>query len=116
MERRLWSVLEKRDDFRTVDDGFSVFALIAPPVWALWHGLWVTFLLLLAIGVVNLVLLPEAVGFVAGLAVRLICAFEAGQIRRLEYALRGWRERGLVEAASRDGAEELWIRGQGIRL
>ena len=45
-----------------------------------------------------------------GLAV--IAGFEGGAVRRAELRLRRWREAGVVEARSPEGAEELYLRGE----
>ena len=44
--------------------------------------------------------------------IALILAFEGGEVRRLEHRFFGWQEVGVVQAASEEGAEELFLGGQ----
>ena len=42
MEARLWTVHRKgKRDVEVIDDHTSLFALILPPAWAIWHRCWV---------------------------------------------------------------------------
>ena len=111
MEARLYTVHRKgTHGLRFVGDGFSLFALLVPPVWAIWHGLWITLVAMIGILVLATMYHPFAVSPVLyGLG--LILAFDGGPIRRLELSLRGWREVSVVEARSEEGAEELWMTG-----
>lgn len=114
MEARLFTIHRKGDARLTVvGDGFSVFALILPPVWALWHGAWVTFGAILVLAGLAGAWHPLAASPVM-YGIGLILAFDGSEIRRLELRLRGWREDKVVEARSEEGAEELWLAGQSI--
>ena len=43
METRLYTVHHKGSGgIRVVADRFDGFALALPPLWAVWHGLWIT--------------------------------------------------------------------------
>ena len=111
---RVFTLHEKPGrDLRSVDDGFSVLAMLLPPVWALRQGLWLTLLAqLVAFGLAAL-WSPFAISpVVYGIA--LILAFEGGAVERTELRLRGWRECGLVEARSPEGAEEMYLTGGNL--
>lgn len=116
MEMHLYTVHQKnrRDGtgrLRMVLDRFSWFALLLWPLWLLWNGLWVmaglAFVLLMLVGVVA----PDAaLPVFSGLA--FLFALEGAVFTRAELRLRGWREVGVVEARSAEGAEELFLTGR----
>ena len=111
MEARLYTVHRKgTHGLNFVDDGFSLFALILPPIWAIWHGLWITFAAIIGLLVVAAIYSPLAASPVL-YGIGLILAMDGGPIRRAELRLRGWREVSVVEARSEEGAEELWMAG-----
>ena len=113
MRPRLYTVHEKRGDVRVVSDGFDVFALILPPVWAIWHGAWATLAGYLGLVALSGLWSPVA-PLVVELGLALILATEGGAVRRAELGLRRWRRAGLVEARSAEGAEELYLRGEAL--
>lgn len=98
-------------DLKAIPDRFDWFALLLPVIWALWHRLWGVFcaiiLILLAVALISPLGVSPAMYGIA-----LILAFEGGEIRRLEHKFFGWREVGLVQAGSEEGAEELYLNGQ----
>ncbi len=109
---RLYTLHHKGSgDIRVIADRFDWFALALAPLWAVWHGLWITLagqILLLALAVSWS---PAAAApMLAGLAA--IAGTEGGSLRRAELRLRRWREAGVVEARSPEGAEELYLRGE----
>ena len=112
METRLYTVHHKGSgEVRAVADRFDWFALALAPLWAVWHGLWITLavqVLLVALAALwsPLAVLPVSFGLAA------ILGFEGGAVRRAELHLRRWREAGVVEARSPEGAEELYLRGE----
>ena len=114
METRLYTVHHKGSgEVRAVADRFDWFALAAPPFWAVWHGLWITLagqLLLVALAALWAPLVGLAVFY--GLAA--ILGFEGGAVQRAVLRLRRWREAGVVEARSPEGAEELFLRGEAV--
>lgn len=109
---RLYTLHHKgMGDVLAVADQFDLLGLLLPPVWAVWHGLWITLAgeaVLLGLAT----LWSPWAALVAGAGIALIVGFEGGAIRRAELALRGWREAGAVEARSPEGAEELFLRGE----
>ena len=112
METRLYTVHHKGSgDIRVVADRFDGFALALPPLWAVWHGLWITLAVQVLLVALAALWAPSAALVVFyGLAV--IAGFEGGAVRRAELRLRRWREAGVVEARSPEGAEELYLRGE----
>jgi len=112
METLVYTVHAKPGrDLRAVGDRFSLMAMLVPPLWPLVHGLWLTLAGLLAVLVLAFLWSPFAVSpVIYGIAV--ILAFEGGAVERTELRLRGWREVGVVEARTPEGAEELYLRGE----
>ncbi len=109
---RLYTLHHKGSgDVRAVADRFDVFALALPPLWAVWHGLWITLAVQVALVALAALWSPLAMApAFTGLAV--IAGFEGGAVRRAELGMRRWREAGVVEARSPEGAEELFLRGE----
>ena len=98
-------------DIEAISDRKDLLAFFAPPVWAIWHRLWLTLgamvLLAGAVAAISPVgLLPYFYGlsFVLGL--------EGAEIRRLELGFFGWRDLGAVDAETEAGAEELFLAGR----
>ena len=112
METNLYTLHHKgTKPIRAVEDRFRAWAMFAPPVWALVSGMWLTFAGQAALlGLIWLWSPPAVAPVFYGLA--LIHGLEGGALIRTELRLRGWREVGLVEARSPEGAEELYLRGE----
>lgn len=99
-----------------VRDAFSFLAFLLPPLWLLWHRLWIEAALAFAAGVAL-----TALGEVAGLGftgaalsllVSLYVGLEGATLRLNALSRRGWREWGVVEAASLDEAEIRYCAGE----
>ena len=112
MQTRLYTVHHTGSgEIRAITDRFDWFALALPPLWAVWHGLWITLAVQVLLVALAALWSPLAVPVVVfGLAA--ILGFEGGAVRRAELGLRRWREAGVVEARSPEGAEELYLRGE----
>ena len=90
-------------------DGFSLLAFLVPPLWLLWHRLWIE----AALAVAALVLaagLPKLTGFAVAapllsLLVSIYVGLEGNALRIAALRRRGWREWGVVEAGNLDDAE-----------
>ena len=112
MEARLHTLFSRgrANEIRAVHDGRRPLGVL-PPVWAIWNGLWLTLVVML--GLIALVwwLHPDMARAV-WVALILLSVLEGGAIERLELRIRGWREVGVVEARSAEGAEELYLRGE----
>ncbi len=112
MEQSLYTVHYRRGrHLEVIADRFDLFALILPLIWIIWHGLWVTLLLLVGAMVLSWLYSPFAPMMVM-YAIGFLFAFEGGAVRRFELRMRGWQMRGIVEAASPDGAEEQFLNGK----
>ena len=112
MATRLYTVHHKGSgEIRVIADRFDGFAFLLPPLWAVWHALWITLAVQVLLVTLAALWAPSAALVVFyGLAV--IAGFEGGAVRRAELRLRRWREAGVVEARSPEGAEELYLRGE----
>ncbi len=113
MRDRLYTVHEKGRELRVVSDGFDPFALLLPPVWAIWHGAWATLAAYAVLAAAAFAWAPVA-ALVVEFGIALILAFEGASVRRAELGLRRWRRVGVVEARSAAGAEELYLKGEAL--
>ncbi len=112
MEVAVYTVHHKQGrELEVISDGFDIFALIAPLIWAVWHGLWIMMAATAAAMALAWVYSPIAPMLVM-YAVGFLFAFESGAVRRLELRIKGWQMRGVVQAASPEGAEEQYLNGQ----
>jgi hypothetical protein len=102
-----------RADAVLVRDGFHLFGFLTPPIWLLWHRLWIEAIVAFAMAMVL-----AAVGEVAGiglagtllsLLVSVYVGIEGAALRLAALRRRGWREWGVVEADSFDGAEARYL-------
>jgi hypothetical protein len=112
MGATLYTVHRKGEQgLRVVGDRFDTLALLLPPVWIVWQGLWLSGAALLVVLFAAAAVTPFAIlPVMSGAA--LIFATEGATVIRAELRLRGWREAGTVEARSEAGAEELYLTGQ----
>ncbi|MEM6488281.1 MAG: hypothetical protein AAF677_08430 [Pseudomonadota bacterium] len=101
-EDRLWLIGDQRHPLA-----------IVPPIWAIWRGLWITFLLILAAMAATAVTVPAALGSVY-LGFIALCLLEGSTLERAELRLRGWEEVGIVEARTEEGAEEQYRQGRAV--
>lgn len=114
METTLYTVHHKSgQELEVISDGFDFFALVAPLIWAVWHGLWIVMTLLTFVMALSWFYSPLAPMLVM-YAIGFVFAFESGAVRRFELALKGWRVRGVVQAASPEGAEEQFLNGHAV--
>ena len=112
METNLYTIHRKGErGLRVVGDGFDGLALLLPPIWAVWHGLWLTGAGLVLVLFGAAALSPAAFWPVLT-GSGFLFALEGASFIRAELRLRGWREAACVEARSEAGAEELYLTGQ----
>ena len=106
-----------RDDAVYVRDGFHFLAFLVPPLWLLWHRLWIEALVAFAA-----MALLGALGNVSGfgeaapllsLLVSIYVGLEAPALHVAALRRRGWSEWGVVDAANRDEAEMKHLYGSG---
>jgi hypothetical protein len=99
-----------------VKDGFSWPALFIPPIWLVWHRLWLT-LLIWVVAVVVLSILSGLAGSDASTAVMILFAFwfalEANGFRRWTLERRGYVLIGVVEGRTVVEAERRFFAEAG---
>ncbi len=113
---RLYTVHQNPDplsgnDLVFVKEGFCWPALLFPLLWPLWHRLWlVTLLVLVASGVIDAVTMeldwPETMVGVLTLALVVLYAAEANDLRRWTLRRGGWRELGVASGRTLADAEQ----------
>jgi hypothetical protein len=100
-----------------IRDGFHFLAFLVPPLWLVWHRLWIEALIAFAA-----MALLGALGSVSGfgeaapllsLLVSIYIGLEASALRIAALRRRGWSEWGVVDAANRDEAELKHVHGFG---
>jgi hypothetical protein len=92
-----------------VRDGFAWLGFLAPPLWLLWHRLWIEALLaFVAVGLLSamgetfgLMLLGSLLTFL----VMFYVGLEGQALRVSALARRGWRQWGVVVANGVDDAD-----------
>jgi len=104
-----------------VREGFAWGALLVPPLWLVWHRLWLVGLGW-AVVVVALQLGAGSLGgpmpLIAAVAFALVFAFEANALRRWTLERRGYRFARVVAGSSRDECERrffaTWLIGRRL--
>lgn len=110
----IYSVFERPNEIApaVVPEKFSWAAAILPPVYALYHGLWLGLVLyvvaVVAIGASSLWLGGEA-GFWLYVLLAAFIGFEAAGFRRGKLKAKGWGYRGDVVAGAPDLAQRDWL-------
>jgi hypothetical protein len=102
-----------RADAVLVRDGFHFFGFLTPPIWLLWHRLWieaiVAFAVAMALAAIGEVAGLGLAGTLLSLLVSVYSGIEGAALRLAALRRRGWREWGVVEADSFDGAEARYL-------
>jgi hypothetical protein len=111
-----WVVLEappgasaaSGEELVVLRDGFSFLGFLFPPLWLLWHRLWVeaamAFAVLLGVGAVER-LGGLAISAPLSLLVSIFVGLEGNGLRISAWRRRGWLEAAVVDARSEDDAE-----------
>lgn len=111
-----WVVLEAPAGGRTavgdelvlLRDGFSFLAFIFPPLWLLWHRLWIEAVAVFAVLMVAAVL-ENALGFAASapisLLVSIFVGLEGNAMRIAGRRRHGWNMIAVIDARNIDEAE-----------
>ncbi len=96
-------------DATFVRDGFSWLGFLVPPLWLLWHRLWIeavlAFVLIALVSAVGEALDLQAVGAPLTLLIMLYVGLEGQALRLAAMARRGWRQWGVVIADNLDDAD-----------
>jgi hypothetical protein len=98
-----------------VKDGISWAALIVPAFWLIYHRMWIELLVyLVAYAALGWAMTYSQDGsdFLAwvGLALSLLFAFEANDLRRYALERKGYRQLGVAIGGSREAAELSFFR------
>lgn len=95
---------------RFLKEGFSLFALLVPPLWLIANRLWLALIIYLAMllaieTALDAYAVPLEIRLAVEAGLSLLIGLEAVNIRRLTLERAGWREVGAVVAANIDEAE-----------
>ena len=105
---------DRADSLVFVKDGFSWPALFVPGLWLLYRRMWLELVLFLSLPGAWLGVRPERRGQTMfgwlGLALVVLFAFEANDLRRAALERRGYRQMGIGGRRSRDDAELAFFR------
>jgi hypothetical protein len=91
-----------------VPEGFAWRAFVVPPLWLLWHRLWLAFVLwcvACAIIIAPPLHLPFLAKELLFLLIALLCGLEGQQWRRQKLLRQGKRIADIVSGDTRDDAE-----------
>jgi hypothetical protein len=107
-------VIARADRLAFVREGFSWAALLVPLVWLLYHRMWIEFVVLILVYVgLQLAFGGNAQGQAltawAGLAISVLFAFEANDLRTASLERRGYRLAGVVSGRDRVDAERAFF-------
>jgi hypothetical protein len=115
---RATAALPDPERFVFVRDGVYVWAFLLTPLWLLWRGLWLVFIIY-AVVVIAIESAMHYAGFGTGsiilvqLLISLLVAVEAASLRRFSLARRGWKNIGIVSGDDLEDAErrfyDAWI-------
>ena len=109
MEPPAATAAEAADRAVVIRDGFSFLAFLLPPLWLLWHRLWLEALLAIAASVALTALGDTAglgsLGGALSLLVSLFVGLEGQAMRIAALRRRGWQDWGVVEASRQDEAD-----------
>lgn len=99
-----------------VRDGFAFLAFLLPPLWLLWHRLWIEAALAFAASMA-LTALGETAGLgftgaALSLLVSIYVGLEGPALRINALRRRGWRDSGVVEAKNAAEAEIRYLAGE----
>lgn len=101
---------EREEDVIFVREGFSFWAFLLQPLWALYHRLWLVAALFLAAGLAGDVL-TRVLGIAGGgqvavtLGVAVLIGAEANTLRGWTLKRRGYREVAVVAGSDLEEAE-----------
>ncbi len=103
-------VIARADRLAFVREGFSWVALLVPLLWLVYHRMWIEFVVLLLVYIgLQLAFGSDAQGQAltawAGLAISVLFAFEANDLRTASLERRGYRLAGVASGRDRVDAE-----------
>jgi hypothetical protein len=103
-------IAERADRLAFVKEGFSWPALFVPALWLLYYRMWIEFIILVLIYVALQVAFGtgaqgQTLAVWASLAVGVLFAFEANDLRAASLERRGYRLAGVASGRDRTEAE-----------
>jgi hypothetical protein len=103
-------VIARAEGLAFVREGFSWVALLVPLLWLIYHRMWIEFVVLLLVYIgLQLAFGSDAHGQAltawAGLAISVLFAFEANDLRTASLERRGYRFAGVTSGRDRVDAE-----------
>jgi hypothetical protein len=106
--------IERADRLAFVREGFSWVALLVPLLWLLYHRMWIESLVLFLVYVgLQLAFGGDAQGQAltawASVAISILFAFEANDLRTASLERRGYRLAGVVSGRDRVDAERAFF-------
>jgi len=109
------NVSARAEQLDFVKDGISWPALIVPAFWLIYHRMWIELLVYLAAyGALGWAMTYSQNGadFLAwvGIALSLLFAFEANDLRRYALERKGYRQLGVAIGGGREAAELAFFR------
>lgn len=100
-----------------IEDRFSWFATLLPPLWAVAYGLWLELFIWIAAMVALsgvAYLFGDELSFWLYVLVSLFIGYEAGAIRAKAYARKGFTPAGDIVAGGQDLAEMEWLKQRTV--
>ena len=96
--------------FVFVREGFYFWAFLLPPLWMLWHRLWLVLLIYVVVilgltGALHAAGLSAIGGPVVQLCLSILVGVEASTLRRFTLSRRGWKNVGIVSGEDLEAAE-----------
>lgn len=104
------TLVERAERITFVKEGFAWWAFLTPVLWLIYHRMWLVLLgfvgVVVAVNlIVELLSLGDTAAALASLALGLLLALEANELRRWTLRRRGFEELGLVTGKRRDECE-----------
>jgi Protein of unknown function (DUF2628) len=116
---RATAALPDPERFVFVRDGVYVWAFLLTPLWMLWRGLWLVFIIYAVFAAaVDMAMHYTEFGtgsiILVQLLISLLVAVEAASLRRFSLTRRGWKNIGVVSGNDLEDAErrfyDVWLR------
>ena len=116
MEPPVANAAEAAERAVLVRDGFAFLAFLVPPLWLLWHRLWIEAAIVFGVSI-GLTALGETAGLgftgaALSLRVSIFVGLEGAALRINALRRRGWSEWGVVEASVVGEAEIRYLAGE----
>ncbi len=103
----------KDERAKFIRDGFSLFGLLFPLIYLLWHRLWLAavtlFAAILAAEIVGSLFDLGIVGLVLDGMAGLYIGLEGGNLKASVLKSSGWSEQAVISAENLDDAEALYF-------